>query len=39
GTIRTAIAGYIGEVKSGSFPTAEHSSTIDESLLEELAGS
>ena len=39
GSIRTAIADYIGEVKSGSFPTAEHSSTIDESLLEELAGS
>jgi 3-methyl-2-oxobutanoate hydroxymethyltransferase len=39
GTIRTAIADYIGEVKSGSFPTAEHSSTMDESLLEELAGS
>ena len=39
GTIRTAIADYMGEVKSGSFPTAEHSSTIDESLLEELAGS
>ncbi len=39
GSIRTAIADYMGEVKSGSFPTAEHSSTIDESLLEELAGS
>ena len=39
GTIRTAIADYMGEVKSGSFPTAEHSSTMDESLLEELAGS
>ena len=39
GTIRTAIADYMGEVKSGSFPTAEHSSTIDESLLEQLAGS
>lgn len=39
GTITTAIADYMGEVKSGSFPTAEHSSTIDESLLEELAGS
>ena len=39
GTIRTAIADYMGEVKSGSFPTAEHSSTMDESLLDELAGS
>ena len=39
GPIRTAIADYIGEVKSGSFPTAQHSSTIDESLLKELAGS
>ena len=39
GSIRTAIADYMGEVKSGSFPTAEHSSTIDESLLEELASS
>ena len=37
GTIRTALADYIAEVKAGSFPTAEHSSTIDESLLEELA--
>ena len=39
GSIRTAIADYMGEVKSGSFPTAEHSSTMDESLLKELAGS
>jgi len=38
GTIRAALADYIAEVKAGSFPTAEHSSTIDESLLEELAG-
>jgi 3-methyl-2-oxobutanoate hydroxymethyltransferase len=38
GTIKTALADYIAEVKAGSFPTAEHSSTIDESLLEELAG-
>ena len=37
GTIRTAIADYMAEVKAGKFPTAEHSSTIDESLLEELA--
>lgn len=39
GTIRTAITDYMAEVKSGSFPTAEHSSTIDDSLLEELARS
>jgi hypothetical protein len=25
------------EVKAGKFPTAEHSSTIDEGILEELA--
>ncbi|MGA7678278.1 MAG: 3-methyl-2-oxobutanoate hydroxymethyltransferase [Dehalococcoidia bacterium] len=37
GTIRTAIADYMAEVKTGKFPTAKHSSTIDESLLEELA--
>jgi 3-methyl-2-oxobutanoate hydroxymethyltransferase len=37
GIIKTAITDYITEVKAGSFPTAEHSSTMDESLLEELA--
>lgn len=37
GLIRTALADYIAEVKMGKFPTAEHSSTMDESLLEELA--
>jgi len=37
GEINTALADYINEVKAGKFPTAEHSSTIDESLLEELA--
>jgi len=37
GTIKTALADYITEVKAGKFPTATHSSTIDESLLEELA--
>jgi len=37
GTIKTALADYIAEVKAGKFPTAEHSSTLDESLLEELA--
>ncbi len=35
--IRAAFADYIAEVKSGRFPTAEHSSTMDERLLEELA--
>jgi 3-methyl-2-oxobutanoate hydroxymethyltransferase len=37
GSIRTALADYIDEVKAGKFPTVEHSSTMDESLLEELA--
>ena len=37
GTIRTAVSDYMSEVKSSSFPTAEHGSTMDESLLEELA--
>ncbi len=37
GSIKTALADYIAEVKAGKFPTAEHSSTMDESLLEELA--
>ncbi|MBM3120103.1 MAG: 3-methyl-2-oxobutanoate hydroxymethyltransferase [Chloroflexi bacterium] len=37
GLIRAALADYIAEVKAGKFPTAEHSSTMDESLLEELA--
>ena len=36
-TIRTALTDYMAEVKSGKFPTAENSSTIDESLLKELA--
>ncbi len=35
--IKTALADYVKEVKTGKFPTAEYSSTIDESLLEELA--
>jgi 3-methyl-2-oxobutanoate hydroxymethyltransferase len=37
GEIKTALADYVKEVKTSKFPTAEHSSTIDESLLEELA--
>jgi 3-methyl-2-oxobutanoate hydroxymethyltransferase len=39
GTMKTAIADYMSEVKSGTFPTAENSSTIDETLLVELASS
>ncbi|MBM3167600.1 MAG: 3-methyl-2-oxobutanoate hydroxymethyltransferase [Chloroflexi bacterium] len=39
GTIKSAIADYITEVKAGTFPTTEHSSNIDESLLTELARS
>ena len=35
--IKTALADYVKEVKTGKFPTAEYGSTIDESLLEELA--
>ena len=31
--IRTAIADYVAEVKTGDFPTAQHSSTIDENIL------
>lgn len=37
--MRTGIADYLSEVKSGTFPTAEHGSTMDESLLEDLARS
>ncbi len=37
GEIKIALADYVNEVKAGKFPAAEHSSTIDESLLEELA--
>jgi 3-methyl-2-oxobutanoate hydroxymethyltransferase len=37
GSIRTALADYITEVKAGKFPTPQNSSTMDESLLEELA--
>ncbi len=37
GSIKTALADYISEVKDGKFPTSQNSSTMDESLLEELA--
>ena len=39
GTMKTAIADYMSEVKTGTFPTAENSSTIDETLLVELSSS
>lgn len=32
-TIKGAVADYIGEVKSGTFPTEKESSTMDESIL------
>jgi 3-methyl-2-oxobutanoate hydroxymethyltransferase len=34
--IKTAVADYIAEVQTGSFPTEQQSFTMDESLLEEL---
>jgi len=36
GEIKTAISSYIAEVKSLSFPTMEHSYTMDESLIKKL---
>lgn len=39
GTIKGAIADYIAEVKAGTFPTTEHSSSIDKSLLAKLTSS
>ncbi len=35
--IKAALGDYISEVKAGQFPTSANSSTMDESLLEELA--
>ncbi len=35
--IQAALGDYMSEVKAGQFPTSENSSTMDESLLEELA--
>ncbi len=35
-TMKTAISEYCAEVKSGTFPSGEHSSSIDESLLKDL---
>jgi 3-methyl-2-oxobutanoate hydroxymethyltransferase len=37
GSIKTALGDYMTDVKAGKFPTAENASTMDESLLEELA--
>jgi 3-methyl-2-oxobutanoate hydroxymethyltransferase len=36
GEIKTAVADYVSEVKSLSFPTAEQSYTMDESLIKQL---
>ncbi len=36
GEIKAAVSGYISEVKSLSFPTMEHSYTMDESLIKQL---
>jgi 3-methyl-2-oxobutanoate hydroxymethyltransferase len=36
-SIKAALGDYISEVKAGQFPTSANSSTMDESLLEELA--
>ena len=36
GEIKTAVSSYISEVKSVSFPTMEHSYTVDESLIKQL---
>jgi len=37
GEIKTAVSSYVGEVKSGDFPTAEQSYTMDESVIDVLA--
>jgi 3-methyl-2-oxobutanoate hydroxymethyltransferase len=36
GEIKTAVSSYVSEVKSRSFPTAEQSYTMDESLIKQL---
>jgi 3-methyl-2-oxobutanoate hydroxymethyltransferase len=36
GSMKTAITDYITEVKSGTFPTTEHSSAIDENILKDM---
>lgn len=35
-TMKNAVSEYCAEVKSGAFPSAEHSSSMDESLLKDL---
>ncbi|MGB5925931.1 MAG: 3-methyl-2-oxobutanoate hydroxymethyltransferase [Dehalococcoidia bacterium] len=37
GEIKTAVSSYVSEVKSRSFPTAEQSCTMDESLIDVIA--
>jgi 3-methyl-2-oxobutanoate hydroxymethyltransferase len=37
GEIRTAVSSYVSEVKSGSFPTAQQSYSMDESLIAVIA--
>jgi 3-methyl-2-oxobutanoate hydroxymethyltransferase len=37
GSIQTALADYVAEIKDGKFPTEQNSSTMDESLLQVLA--
>jgi len=36
GSMKSAVIDYAREIKEGAFPTTEHSSTMDESLLEGL---
>jgi 3-methyl-2-oxobutanoate hydroxymethyltransferase len=36
GEIKTTVSSYISEVKSLAFPTAQHSYTMDESLINQL---
>lgn len=36
GEIKAAVSGYMSEVKSGSFPTAQQSYAMDESLIEQV---
>ena len=38
-TIRSAVADYVNEVAAGTFPTEQHSSTMDESIIAELSTS
>ena len=38
-TIKAAVADYIGEIKTGSFPTEKQSYTMDDKVIVELARS